>query len=113
MSGGRVVLWVQVPDDLEAVFQYLTERSPDAADRFIDKAEATLADLAEMPGKGSPKHYRGVLSGVRSWPIQGFRNYLVLYRPVAGGIEVLAVVHGARRLSHLLRERYKGRYPAT
>jgi toxin ParE1/3/4 len=39
------------------------------------------------------------LAGVRVYPLpRRFRNYLVFYRPIAGGIEVLTVLHGARDL---------------
>jgi len=59
-----------------------------------------------MPGKGSPKHFRSKqLRGIRSWWVPGFRNYLILYHPLEDGIDVFAVVHGARRLSRLLKNR--------
>jgi len=44
---------------------------------------------------------RSELSGVRSWTVTGFENYLIFYRPVEGGIEILRVVHGARDLENL------------
>lgn len=79
MSSSRVILWSPIPDDLEAIVDYLAERSPDAATRFITRIEATLDDLAAMPGKGSPNHFRDrLLAGVRSWIVPGFRNYLIL-----------------------------------
>jgi plasmid stabilization system protein ParE len=36
-----------------------------------------------------------------------FRNYLVFYRPIRDGIEVLTVLHGARDL-HAVLERLLG-----
>ncbi|MEA2712020.1 MAG: toxin ParE1/3/4 [Phycisphaerales bacterium] len=97
-----------VPDGLTAIVDYLADKSPDVADRFINAVPATLQELSEMPGKGSPKHFRGKkLAGLRSWNVRGFRNYLILYRTAPEAIEVIAIVHGAQNLSRLLRRRVK------
>ena len=102
----RVILRPQVPGDLEAIIDYLADRNPAAATRFAESVHATLEDLSRMPGKGSPKRFRGKrLAGIRSWFVAGFPNYLILYRPVDTGIEVLAVLHGARQLAGILRDR--------
>ena len=103
---GRVRLRPDVPADLIAIHDYLFEKNASVADRFLDVIQPTLDDLATFPGKGSPKQFRGAkLRGIRSWHVPGFRNYLILYLPIDGGIEVLAIVHGARNLQRLLKER--------
>lgn len=105
---GRVILRSQVPDDLAAIVDYLAERSPAAASRFIQSAQDTLSRLAAAPGIGSPKEFRSRrLVGIRSWPVAGFPNHLVFYRPVEDGIEVLGVLHGARNIRSVLRERQR------
>ncbi len=38
------------------------------------------------------------------WPIRGFENYLVFYRPIEEGIEVTRVLHGARDIRGILEE---------
>ena len=43
------------------------------------------------------------LAGLRRFPVSGFGNYLIFYRQIDGGIEVLAVVHGARDIPSLLK----------
>jgi plasmid stabilization system protein ParE len=59
-----------------------------------------------MPGKGGRLELRDrALEDVRSYPITGFPNHLILYRPTSRGIEVLAVLHGARNIPPVLRER--------
>ena len=69
----------------------------------MDAVFAAFDDLAAMPGQGSLKQYRSTrLAEVRSWLVPGFRNHVIFYRPVAGGIEVLAVAHGSRRIRSLL-----------
>jgi toxin ParE1/3/4 len=31
-----------------------------------------------------------------------FKKYMIFYRPIEGGIEVLRVIHGARNIQNLL-----------
>jgi toxin ParE1/3/4 len=42
------------------------------------------------------------LADVRVYPVPRFRNFLIFYRPIENGIEVLTVVHGARDLGAAL-----------
>ena len=102
----RIVLRPKVPDDIRSILDYFDEHSTTTGDRFAGAIEPTLNDLALMPGKGSPKQFRNrSLNGIRSWRVPGFPKYLIFYRIIEGGIEVLAITHGARRLSTLLRDR--------
>jgi toxin ParE1/3/4 len=41
---------------------------------------------------------------VRNFPVRGFRNHLIFYLPVQGGIEVWRVLHGARDLPAILEQ---------
>jgi toxin ParE1/3/4 len=96
---GRITLRREAPDDLRATVNYLEQHSLEAADRFVDAVFEALDGLAEMPGKGSPKQLRSRrLKGLRSWSVPGFRKMLIFYRIVPDGIDVLAIVHGARDL---------------
>jgi len=44
------------------------------------------------------------LSGLRQWRVKGFESYLIFYRPIPEGIEVLRVLHGARDIDRILDE---------
>jgi toxin ParE1/3/4 len=102
----RVQLRRAVADDLGAIVDYLRRENADVALRFAEAAQATLARLAEFPGLGSLKHFRSPrLRGVRSYAVRGFPNHLILYRAMEAAIDVLAVVHGARDLPRIPRER--------
>jgi toxin ParE1/3/4 len=102
----RAIIRPKVPDDLREILGFLDTKSPELADRFAQSVAATLDSLVEMPGKGSLKQFRGAkFAGIRSWPVRGFRNYLILYRIVDVGIEVFAITHGARRLHAILKDR--------
>lgn len=46
----------------------------------------------------------GRQAGLRRWPIPGFRNYLIFYRPMENGVEIVRVLHGARDIAAALEE---------
>ena len=84
----------------------MLDSNPASAERFTEQLPLVLRQIAMMPGLGSPKSFRSRrLAGIRSWRVQGFPKQLILYRSTDNGIEVLAIVHGARNLPWLLRER--------
>lgn len=88
--------------DLLQTFVFIGERNLPAAERFTAAAEADCATLAAMPGMGRLREFgRPDLADVRSWPVGGFNDYLIFYRPTATGIDVLRVIHGARDVDAL------------
>ncbi|MDB5294640.1 MAG: plasmid stabilization system protein [Phycisphaerales bacterium] len=96
-----------VRDDVIAVSNHIADDSIDAAARFPDAVEATIAGLRAFPGKGSLKHFNDPrLSGIRSYAVDGFPNHLILYgRDADGGITVLMVTQGSRQQEFILRRR--------
>jgi toxin ParE1/3/4 len=90
--------------DVDAIADYIAKDSVDAALRFYDAVRSDARKLAEMPGMGptwdfeSPAH-----ADVRFWPVRGFPNHLIFYRPAPDGIEVIRVIHGARDLERQIR----------
>lgn len=91
--------------DLAACYAYIGERNPDAARRFRLAAEATFATLAASPGIGTPYEVANPrLAGLRCGRVKRFRNYLIFYLTVEGGIEVIRVLHGARNIQAILED---------
>ena len=85
---------------------YISRDSVDAALRFLANVESTYDGLLEMPGKGGRCEFTHPrLEGLRSYPVKGFPNHLIFYRSDAEGIEIVAVLHGARDLPKALAER--------
>lgn len=82
--------------DLVDIYRYYArEAGLSVAQRFFAQVEATVTRLAGMPGMGT--HYdldHAVLAELRFFPVSRFRMYLVFYRPVPGGIEIIRVLHG-------------------
>jgi toxin ParE1/3/4 len=99
----KVILDPEADRDIEDEFNYLADRSIDAALRFLKATEETFDDLAEMPGMGSPRRFKNSkLAGVRMWPIKDFPNYLAFYLTTDESIRVLRVLHGARNIERIL-----------
>ena len=90
--------------DLADIAVYLAEESGnhDAAYSFLAAAEASFEQLAAMPAMGVAREYLDwALAGVRMWRIAGFENYLIFYRPVESGIEIIRVLHAKRDIDSL------------
>ncbi len=92
--------------DLIDIYRYLArEAGLRVARHFFVQTEATFTRLAGMPGIGaSYEHEHPALTGLRVFPVSRFKKYIVFYRPVADGIEILRVLHGARDFHGLLGE---------
>lgn len=88
--------------DSEKIQVYIPLNSLRAAHRFLKAAERAIELLVTMPelgGRSESDH--PVLAKLRVWPIRGFRKFLILYRPLPDGIEVVRVIHGARNIESL------------
>jgi plasmid stabilization system protein ParE len=93
---GRYLLTPQAKTDLREIFRYIRRESK--SDNVLKKVRATfvraLRKLADEPGMG---HCRKDICDepVRFWAMY---SYLVVYREHTKPLQVLRVVHGARRL---------------
>ncbi len=87
-------------EDCRRIWRYIAADNPDAADRLLLAIASKLDLYAQYPQMGQLRDR--LAAGLRSFPLGA---YLVFYRPVADGIEVVRVLHGARRLEDLFREK--------
>lgn len=105
---GSVVKLPNALQDLDEAAAYIQlHGTPKRAIRFLRSAESTMAMLAGMPGMGTRyEPDEPLYVDLRYFPIPRFRMYLVFYRPIHDGIEVLRVLHGARDLAGILAEEF-------
>jgi len=82
--------------DLEEIADFLAEDDAFAAARLVDAIEEKCRALAAMPGMGRARDE--FAPGLRS-SLSG--RYLVFFRPVDDGIQVIRIVHGSRDLPKL------------
>jgi len=91
-----------VEDELWGIWKFIARDNPAAATRVIEATSETFEALAAHPGLGRPRKFKhSRLAGIRSFRVSGFDNYLIFYRCVPAGIQVLHVYHGARDLESL------------
>lgn len=101
----QIIIAPKADRDLDEQFFYIARDNREAAMRFLRAAEATFERLAAMPELGELQAFRQPsLAEVRVWRVGGFENYLVFYRPIERGVEIVRVLHGARDIPAALDE---------
>ncbi len=90
----------RVNDDLIEHYAFIAQDKIAPADRFLQVAEESFQRLAATPLIGIEWRSAKVhLASIRYYPMPApYRNYLVFYRPLKNGVEILTVLHGARDL---------------
>lgn len=100
----RILKKPQVEFDLIDIFSFIAQDKQGPAVRFLQTAEETFAFLAANPLAGQRwESPHPELADVRvvSMP-KAFRSYLVFYRPIVRGVEILTVLHGSRDLNMIV-----------
>jgi toxin ParE1/3/4 len=86
-----------VDTDLLEIWLYVAQDNVEAADRLLDRIDACCRTLAKAPRAGRAREELG--PGVRSHPVG---RYVIYYRKVSAGIEVIRVLSGYRDISSLM-----------
>ena len=79
--------------DINRIWDYIADTSPQRASKFVRRIKEKLALLAENPmmGRARPE----LADDLRSFRIE---KYVIFYRPVAEGIIVVRIVHSRQDL---------------
>lgn len=96
-----VQLTEDAESDLDEIWDYVADSNIDAADRIIAEVRSTCLKLATNPGIG---HTREDLTELPVKFISVF-SYLIVYDPETSPLQIVAVLHGARDVASLMRER--------
>jgi toxin ParE1/3/4 len=94
----RIIVSPLAQADIDEIWDHIARDSLVNADRFVDRIERRFGLLAVNRRLGVTKD--DLRPGLRRF---GYERYMIYYRLVRGGIEVVRVVHGARRQKALLR----------
>jgi toxin ParE1/3/4 len=87
------VLWtIRASAQLEAAYDFVPEENVSAAEKQLDMIKQGVEQLANFPEMGRP----GRVYGTRELIIQS-TPYIVAYRLKGSVVEILALLHGARR----------------
>lgn len=93
----RLVRTAQAEEDLIDIWAYIARDNSAAADRLLDTLNEKSLALAQNPRMGMARN--DIAQGVRHFPVG---RYLILYRDLGDGVEVVRYVHGMRRLHGLV-----------
>ena len=87
----------QAKSELEAIGDHIAGDNPTHAERFIERLTGKFVALGRNPriGRARPE----LRSDLRSFP---YGAYLILYRVIDDGVEIVRVVHAARNLEDLV-----------
>ena len=83
--------------DLLDIWNYVADDSPAKADRLLDAINKHCQTLARFPRMGRPRTELG--RSLRSFPVG---NYVIFYREVSKGIEIIRVLHGAQDIEGII-----------
>ena len=98
-----VIVTPKARQDVFEIADYIATQSFEAAMRFIDQAEASFERLSQMPKIGTVCPVKQPETvGIRVWPVAGFPNHLIFYRPETEHLRIIRVLHGARDWETLL-----------
>jgi toxin ParE1/3/4 len=90
-----VLVRPKAENDLIQIWLFIARDNPAAADRVFLSAEKTFESIASMPEMGTKyRSKRSELNGVRFFPIKQYHNYIIYYRQLSNGIEILRILHG-------------------
>jgi toxin ParE1/3/4 len=85
--------------DLEEILDYFSSRDVEAGERFINKFEKKCKNLADFPNMG--RSYDDIKPSLQGLPLAG---YIIFYRIIDDGIEIIRVISGYRDLKSLFLE---------
>jgi toxin ParE1/3/4 len=101
----KLVVRPKAVADLEGQALFVAAGDIEAGLRLYAAADRAYDRLLEMPELGVTRDFGiGRLEGLRMWPIPGFPNHLIFYRPTDAGVEVVRVLHAARDIPGVLDE---------
>ena len=83
--------------DLIEIWNYVADDSPSNADRLLDLINKQCGTLARFPKMGRARNE--LSPSLRSFPVG---NYVIFYREVSKGIEIIRVLHGARDIEGII-----------
>lgn len=82
--------------DLDEIWLFIADDSPEAADRFHDLLLSKLLLLAQQPLIGRDRE--DLRPNLKGFPTG---NYIIFYRDFSEYIEIVRILHGARDIENI------------
>lgn len=94
----KKIRWLRMAlADLDQLIVYITKDNPKAANKVARKIWETTRMLSDQPAMGRA----GRISGTRELVVSG-TPYIVPYRVVADEVQILRVIHAARKWPEII-----------
>ncbi len=93
----RIIQAPAAEADAVEIWGYIAQDNPGAADRLLDRFDKLFHLLARQPNLG--KSVEELSPRLRFIPLG---NYLIFYRPLPDGIEIVRLLHAARDITAVL-----------
>jgi toxin ParE1/3/4 len=84
--------------DLTDIWIYIADHDQRSADAQIDRIVERFVMLSQFQGAGRSREE--LASGLKSFSVD---NYVIFYRIIDSGIEVIRVLHGSRDISPIFK----------
>lgn len=95
----RYVINILASQDLNEIADYFAENSIEAGEQFFQTFNRKCQQLVAFPNSG--KSYESIRPGLRGL---SFETYIIFYRILEDGIEILRVISGRRDFPSLFEE---------
>ena len=95
----KYIISAEASRDLDNICDYFASHNVRAGERFVNAFEKKCRNLVSFPNMG--RSYHEIEPSLRGIPLD---NYIILYRVIAGGIEIVRVVSGYQDLESLFSD---------
>lgn len=100
----RLLVREQAWSDLEELGGFIAKDNPAAASEVVRQLRLSFEQLARMPKLGRVVRKIETTEELRMWLSPAFRSYLIFYRELPDGVEIVRVLHGARHIRRILED---------
>ena len=94
----EVFITKRAEEDVEEIWDYISQDSDTAADKFIGELLGQVTKLESQP-KSFPLIEENEALGVDCYYHLVYKNYRTIYRVQGGDVYIVRVIHGSRLLS--------------
>ena len=100
----RILERPRARQELERIALEIGKERLSSARRFLREVKKTYELLASFPEMGTAWESEDVVfNQVRFFPVRRFRKYLIFYRPIRDGVEIVLIIHGSRDIEVILK----------
>jgi toxin ParE1/3/4 len=90
----KILITPAAEADFIIIWVYIARDNPEAAGWTYQAAETTFETLASMPEIGTVYWtHRARLKGLRFFPAKQFHSYVIYYREITDGVEIVRVMN--------------------